>query len=89
MEEQVDEATIEYPEAIGELGAMLRVLQDIVAPYQGKIVLKELVGVVPTKVMAGVTLSYDPRLFHHAIVDARQRAGLEGLATEGGDGIER
>jgi hypothetical protein len=81
IKEQADEVTIEYPEALGELGAMLRILQDVVAPYCGEIRLRSMEShdgslIDVTDLAVDITVQYDPRLFHHAIVAARQQAGL-------------
>jgi hypothetical protein len=37
----IDESAISYPEVIGELGVLIRKLQDVLAPYGGGIKLRD------------------------------------------------
>jgi hypothetical protein len=93
FETKINENAIAYPEAVGELGAMLRLLQDMLKPYGGDVLLDKIIdatyhpftvdsegNTVLAVLEAGIKVWYDPQKFHQALLGARRRAESAGEA---------
>jgi hypothetical protein len=78
---------LQYPELLTELGHVVGLLQDALAPYDGAVRLEKIYdaccGSSPVYVVnAQLFLSYDPGAFHLALMEARQRAEAAAVAEQ-------